>query len=105
MLSTIHANNVSDAIDALVKHASGGEMSEDLAFDLLSRGLLGVIHQQLVGIGKKRPILQYLFANPDTTQGDQTRNIIKTGRINLATTIEMQMTRMAQGKPLFEIVV
>lgn len=105
VLSTIHANNVSDAIDALVKHASGGEMSEDLAFDLLSRGLLGVIHQQLVGIGKKRPILQYLFANPDTTQGDQTRNIIKTGRINLATTIEMQMTRMAQGKPLFEIVV
>lgn len=105
VLSTIHANNVSDAIDALVKHASGGEMSEELAFDLLSRGLLGVIHQQLVGIGKKRPILQYLFANPDTTQGDQTRNIIKTGRINLATTIEMQMTRMAQGKPLFEIVV
>ena len=105
VLSTIHANNVSDAIDALVKHASGGEMSEDLAFDLLSRGLLGVIHQQLVGIGKKRPILQYLFANPDTTQGDQIRNIIKTGRINLATTIEMQMTRMAQGKPLFEIVV
>lgn len=105
VLSTIHANNVSDAIDALIKHASGGEMSEDLAFDLLSRGLLGVIHQQLVGIGKKRPILQYLFANPDTTQGDQTRNIIKTGRINLATTIEMQMTRMAQGKPLFEIVV
>ncbi|MCI7420597.1 MAG: GspE family protein, partial [Alphaproteobacteria bacterium] len=31
VLSTIHANNVSDAIDALVKHASGGEMSEDLA--------------------------------------------------------------------------
>lgn len=104
VLSTIHANNVADAIDALVKHASGGEMSEELAFDLLSRGLLGVIHQQLVGIGQKRPVVQYLFANPNTTQGDQTRNIIKTGKINLATTIEMQMTRMAQCRPLFDVV-
>lgn len=104
VLSTIHANNVADAIDALIKHASGGEMSEELAFDLLSRGLLGVIHQQLVGIGQKRPVVQYLFANPNTTQGDQTRNIIKTGKINLATTIEMQMTRMAQGRPLFDVV-
>lgn len=104
VLSTIHANNVADVIDALVKHASGGEMSEELAFDLLSRGLLGVIHQQLVGIGQKRPVVQYLFANPNTTQGDQTRNIIKTGKINLATTIEMQMTRMAQGRPLFDVV-
>lgn len=104
VLSSIHANNVSDAIDALVKHASAGEMSEELAFDLLSRGLLGVIHQQLTGIGLKRPVVQYLFANPDTTQGDQTRNIIKTGKINLATTIEMQMIRLAQGHPLFEAI-
>ena len=104
VLSTIHANNVADAIDALVKHASGGEMSEELAFDLVSRGLLGVIHQQLVGIGQKRPVVQYVFANPNTTQGDQTRNIIKTGKINLATTIEMQMTRIAQGRPLFDVV-
>lgn len=104
VLSSIHANNVSDAIDALVKHASAGEMSEELAFDLLSRGLLGVIHQQLTGIGLKRPVVQYLFANPDTTQGDQTRNIIKTGKINLATTIEMQMIRLAQGHPLFEVI-
>lgn len=103
VLSTIHANNVSDAIDAMVKHASAGEMSEELAFDLLSRGVLGVIHQTLIGAGQKRPVVQYLFANPNTTQGDQTRNIIKTGKINLATTIEMQMTRMMQGRPLFEV--
>lgn len=103
VLSTIHANNVSDAIDAMVKHASAGEMSEELAFDLLSRGVLAVIHQSLIGVGQKRPVVQYLFANPNTTQGDQTRNIIKTGKINLATTIEMQMTRMAQGRPLFEV--
>lgn len=105
VLATIHANNVSDAIDALIKHASGGEMSEELAFDLLSRGVLGVIHQQLVGIGQKRPVVQYLFANPNTTQGDQTRNIIKSGKINLATTIETQMTRMAQGRSLFDVVI
>lgn len=103
VLSTIHANNVSDALDALVKHASAGEMSEELAFDLLSRGILGVIHQTLIGSGRKRPVVQYLFANPITTQGDQTRNIIKSGKLNLATTIEMQMTRMAQGRPLFDI--
>ncbi len=103
VLSTIHANNVSDAIDAMVKHASAGEMSEELAFDLLSRGILGVIHQTLIGVGRKRPVVQYLFANPNTTVGDQTRNIIKTGKVNLATTIEMQMTRMAQGRPLFDI--
>lgn len=102
VLSTIHANNVADAIDAIVKHASAGEMSEELAFDLLSRGILGVIHQQLVGTGQKRPVVQYVFANPNTTMGDQTRNIIKTGKINLSTTIEMQMTRMMQGIPLFD---
>lgn len=104
VLSTIHANNVADAIDAIVKHASAGEMSEELAFDLLSRGVLGVIHQQLVGTGQKRPVVEYVFANPNTTMGDQTRNIIKTGKINLATTIEMQMTRMMQGRPLFDAV-
>ena len=103
VLSTIHANNVTDALDAIVKHASAGEMSEELAFDLLSRGILGVIHQTLIGSGQKRPVVQYLFANPITTQGDQTRNIIKTGNLNLSTTIEMQMTRLAQGRPLFEI--
>lgn len=103
VLSTIHANNVTDALDALVKHASAGEMSEELAFDLLSRGVLGVIHQTLVGSGRKRPVVQYLFANPVTTQGDQTRNIIKSGKLNLATTIEMQMTRMLQGRALFDI--
>lgn len=103
VLSTIHANNVADAIDAIIKHASATEMSEDLAFDLLSRGLLGVVHQNLIGINRsRRPVVQYLFANPDTTKGDQTRSIIKSGKINLATTIEMQMLRLAQGRPLFE---
>ena len=93
--------DVADAIDAIVKHASAGAMSEELAFDLLSRGVLGIIHQNLVGTGHKRPVVQFLFANPDATKGDQTRNIIKTGNINIATTIEIQMTRMSQRMPLF----
>ena len=101
VLSTIHANNVTDAITSIVKYAAAANMSEDLAYDLLSRGILGVIHQNLVGTGMKHPQLSFLFANPDTTKGDQVRGIIKAGRINLATSIETQMTRMSRGMSLF----
>lgn len=102
VLSTIHANNIPDAINSIVKYASSADMSEALAYDLLSRGMLAVMHQSLRGVGKKTPILRYLFANPDTTKGCQVRSIIKSGKLNLATPIETQMTRMAQGRPLFE---
>lgn len=101
VLSTIHANNVTDAIASVVKYASSGGMSEDLAYDLLSRGLLGVIHQSLEGTTVKKPQISFLFANPDTTKGDQVRGIIKTGRLNLATSIETQMTRMSRGLAMF----
>jgi len=102
VLSTIHANNISDAINSVVKYAASSDMSEDLAYDLLSRGMLGVMHQSLRGVGHKTPFLRFLFANPDTTKGCQVRSIIKSGKINLATAIETQMTRMIQGRPLFE---
>ena len=102
VLSTIHANNIPDAINSIVKYASSSDMSESLAYDLLSRGMLAVLHQSLRGVGKKTPILRFLFANPDTTKGCQVRSIIKSGKLNLATPIETQMTRMAQGRPLFE---
>jgi twitching motility protein PilT len=101
VFSTIHANNVTDAINSLVKYASAGEMSEELAYDLFSRGMLGVIHQNLVGKGIKKPQVSFLFANPDTYKGDQVRGIIKTGKLNLGTSIETQMTRMAKGLVLF----
>lgn len=103
VLSTIHANNITDAINSMVKYASSSDMSEDLAYDLLSRGLLAVCHQSLRGVGQKVPILRYVFANPDTTKGCQVRSIIKSGKINLATAIETQMTRMVQGRPIFEM--
>lgn len=102
VLSTIHANNIPDAINSMVKYASSSDMSEALAYDLLSRGMLAVLHQSLRGVGHKTPILRFLFANPDTTKGCQVRSIIKSGKLNLATPIETQMTRMAQGRPLFE---
>ena len=101
VLATIHANNVTDAINAVVKYASSSDMSEDLAYDLISRGLLGVIHQNLVGRGVKKPQISFLFTNPDTSAGDQIRGIIKTGKLNLATSIEQQMIRISKGLSLF----
>ena len=101
VLSTIHANNVTDALNSLVKYASAADMSEDLAHDLLARGILGVVHQSLMGVGKKHPVISCLFANPDGSKGDQTRSIIASGKLNLATTIESQMTRMMNGDPIF----
>ena len=101
VLSTIHANNITDAINSVVKYAASTSMSEELAYDLFSRGMLGVLHQTLNGVDHKIPLVSYLFANPDTTKGDQVRGIIKSGKLNLATSIETQMTRMARGKDLF----
>lgn len=101
VLSTIHANNVSDAINSVIKYASSTGMTEELAYDLFSRGVLAVLHQNLIGIKRKIPQVSYLFANPDTTQGDQVRAIIKTGKLNLATSIETQRSRLTLGKPLF----
>ncbi len=101
VFSTIHANNVTDALNSLVKYASASDMSEELAYDMLSRGLLSVIHQTLIGKGVKKPSVQFLMANPNTSKGDQVRGIIKTGNLNLATTIEQQMIRMARNQDLF----
>lgn len=101
VLSSVHANNITDAIYSVVKYASATSMSEDLAYDLFSRGMLGVLHQTLLGVENKVPSVTYLFANSDTTKGDQVRGIIKTGSLNLGTAIETQMTRMRKGISLF----
>ncbi len=101
VLSTIHANNITDALNSIVKYASSSGMTEELAYDLLSRGVLGVLHQSLHGIQHKVPQTTFLFANPDTTVGDQVRSIIKTGKLNLATAIEAQESRMSNGRELF----
>lgn len=101
VLSTIHANSVEDTISSLVKYASSEGMSEDLAYDLLSRGILGVVHQTLQGTKKLYPRVRFVFSNPDGSKGDQVRAIIKSGKINLGTTIEAQMARMFNGETLY----
>lgn len=101
VFSTIHANNITDAINSVIKYAASTAMSEELAYDLFSRGVIGVLHQTLTGVAEKRPNVSYLFANPDSTKGDQVRGIIKGGNLNLATTIETQMTRMSRGMNIF----
>ena len=101
VLSTIHANNVTDAISSVIKYAASGGMSEDLAYDLFARGMLTVVHQTLGGAAVKKASVSFLMANPDTMKGDQVRGIIKSGKLNLGTSIETQMTRLARGIPIF----
>ena len=102
VISTIHANNLEDGLPSLIKYASASGMNEELASDLLARGILGVIHQKLTGTVKLRPSLHYCFANPDPMEADQMRMAIRDGKINLATLMEAQMAKMIQGRPLFK---
>lgn len=100
VLTTIHANTVGDAINALVKYAAAGNVSEDMAYDLVATSLLACLQQRLIGV-PKRLRLQSLFANPDVEQGCQVRTSIKQGRLNFATIIETQNIRLSNNQPLF----
>lgn len=101
VLSTIHASTVEDALESLIKYASGAGLTESLAADLLARGILAVIHQKLEGSNVLRPVLTSVFANPHLTGGDQMRSLIRNNTINLQTLVESQSSRMMQGRPLF----
>ncbi len=101
VLATIHGSSITDALSSLVKYASYN-MSESSAYDILSRGLLCAIKQDLIGTKlERRPYIETLFANPNLNKGCQVRSIIRSGKLNLGTSIEMQTVRMAQGQPLF----
>ena len=102
VISTIHANNFEDGINAIVKYAIAGGMSQDLASDLLARGILAVVHQKLVGTVRLSPSFLYCFANPNPLEADQMRMIIREGKVNLSTLMEAQMAKMIQGRPLFK---
>lgn len=102
VISTIHANNLEDALNSVIKYASAAGMNEELAADLLARGILAVVHQKLTGTVKLVPTLHYAFANPNPLEADQMRMIIRDGKINLATLMESQMAKMIQGRPLFK---
>lgn len=101
VLSTIHANSVEDALNSMIKYASGAGLDEKLVCDLLARGILGVIHQQLEGTTVLRPVIHTAFANPNPLMACQMRMSIREGKIALATFMEAQNTKLFQGRPLF----
>ncbi len=101
VLSTIHANSVEDALNSVIKYAIAAGLNESLAADLLSRGVLAVMHQKLHGGNNLRPEMSFVFANPDTQQADQVRVIVRSGQIVLGTVMEAQTAKLFQGKSLF----
>ena len=100
VLSTIHANNVSDAVNSLVKYAASSGISEEMAYDLVANGFLACIHQILEGV-PKRAKQTYLFANPNTQKSCQVRGILRSGKLNLGTVLEQQKIKLQRGLPLF----
>ncbi len=101
VLSTIHANNVGDAINALAKYAASSGISEEMAYELMANGILGCIHQNLIG-SPRRLRAEALFANPDINAGCQVRAMMRSGKLNLATILESQKTKLEKGLPLFD---
>lgn len=100
VLSTIHANNVSDAVNSLVKYAASSGISEEMAYDLVANGFLACIHQILEGV-PKRAKQTYLFANPNTQKSCQVSGILRSGKLNLGTVLEQQKIKLQRGLPLF----
>jgi len=101
VISTIHANGVEDALNSLIKYAVSSGLAEDLASDLLARGILGVVHQRLEGTSKLKLVYQSAFANPNAQAADQMRMAIRDKNINLATFMEQQKVKMDLGLPMF----
>lgn len=102
VISTVHANNLEDGLNAITKYAMAGGMNQELASDLLARGILAIVHQKLVGTVRLAPSFLYCFANPNPLEADQMRMIIREGKVNLSTLMEAQMAKMIQGRPLFK---
>ena len=101
VFSTIHSNNVGDAINALAKYASSKNISEDMAYEMLANGLLACIHQNLIGTPKRLKV-EGLFANPNIHGGCAVRTMLRSGKLSIATLLEQQKTKMEKGLPLFE---
>lgn len=101
VFSTIHGNNVTDAINSLSKYASSSGITVDMAYELIANGFLGCIHQELVGVQRTLSV-ETIFANPNLTSACQVRNMIRSGKLNLNTIIEQQKIQMDRRFPLFE---
>ena len=100
VLSSIHANNVNEAVNSLVKYAASSGISESMAFELVAGGLLGIVHQILTGAPKRAQVTT-IFTNPDVNAGCQVRGMIRNGKLNMATLIEQQRILLQANKPLF----
>ncbi len=103
VLSSIHANNVNEAINSLVKYAASSGISESMAYELVAGGLLGIVHQILTG-APKRAQVSTIFTNPDVNAGCQVRGMIRNGKLNMATLIEQQRILLQSNKPLFSVI-
>lgn len=101
VLSTIHGNNVTDAINSLGKYASSSGISEEMAYEMIANGFLACVHQQLEG-SPRRLKAEAIFANPNPNGGCAVRGMIRTGKLNLNTLLEQQKNRMDLNRPLFE---
>lgn len=101
VFSTIHANGVEDALNAMIKYASSAGLDSSLAAEQLARGILGVIYQRLDGTEKLKLYYKTAFANPNSSAADQMRMTIRSNNINLATFMEQQETLMRKGLPMF----
>lgn len=101
VFSTIHGNNVTDALNALGKYAASSGISEEMAYELIANGFLACIHQTLKG-SPRRLYTESVFANPKLTMGCPVRGMIRSGKLNLNTLIEQQESRMKLGQNLFD---
>ncbi len=103
VISTIHANGLEDSLNSIVKYAVASGLNEELAADLLARGILATINQKLEKRnGKLFPTAHFCFANPDLMEADQMRMLVRDTKINLATLRESQLAKLNQGIPLFK---
>ena len=102
VFSTIHANNVGDAINALAKYASSSGISEEMSYELLANGLLACIHQNLVG-SPRRLRAEGIFANPNINGGCAVRGMLRSGKLSIATLLEQQKAKLEKGLPLFDM--
>ncbi len=101
ILSTIHGNNVTDAINALGKYAASSGISEEMAYEMIANGFLACVHQRLEG-SPRRLKVEAVFANPNPNSGCAVKGMIRTGKLNLSTILEQQKSRMALNRPLFD---
>lgn len=103
VITTIHAGDVEEALNAMIKLAGGADGSSvEYARDQLAVGLAAVIHQRRIKNpnGKNTLQLQTLFTGKD--KGLKT--MIREGQINqIGTAIEQQKSKMAKKETPVDI--